>query len=72
MLKMHLDEDDTEIDEFFPTTLTFLQRNPTNSLLFKMFLFKYFKIIYIYIYIYIYFFLKKKYYFLYIKTNKKT
>ena len=54
MLKMHLDEDDTEIDEFFPTTLTFLQRNPTNSLLFKMFLFKYFKIIYIYI------FLKKK------------
>jgi len=49
MLKMHLDEDDTEIDEFFPTTLTFLQRNPTNSLLFKMFLFKYFKIIYIYI-----------------------
>jgi hypothetical protein len=62
MLKMHLDEDDTEIDEFFPTTLTFLQRNPTNSLLFKMFLFKYFKIIYIFL----------KNYFLYIKTNKKT
>jgi hypothetical protein len=67
MLKMHLDEDDTEIDEFFPTTLTFLQRNPTNSLLFKMFLFKYFKIIYIYIYIFkIIFYTSKQ-----IKKHKK-